>query len=278
MRQILISIVVLVFTAPLMADETQWTKHMDVAESRVFAAKSMADNDGTGWFAWELRLQPGWKVYWRSPGEAGLPPKLKLNPGASVTSVEPYFPLPKRFELYGLQTFGYGTVFVLPFKAEGGAPNAPMLLNMEVDFMICKDVCIPFIGEYQLQQSGESHAHSDIYSATISMWNNKVPDTSGKAVAGLKIANVTVKGVVGHQSLVFEVEAEQNLSNSDMLIESDEVFTFGKPKLNLRGRGNKAMMIVSVDGGRQKADIKGREAILTFTDGRGNAIERKIEF
>lgn len=276
-KMILLAVSLLV-SLPSVADESPWVKHMDVAESRIIAATSSADAQGNAWFAWELRLEPGWKVYWRSPGEAGLPPKLLLKGDTGLKSITPFFPLPKRFELFGLQTFGYGIQFVLPFKLEGGVPNKPITLDMAVDFMICKNICIPFTSEYQLKQSGESHAHADLYSATISMWREKVPDVTGEPVGGLKITKAEVKGAVGHQSLVFEVVAEKNLSHADILIESDEIFSFGKPKIDLKDKGNKAVLIVSVDGGKKNIDIKGRQATVTFTDGRGHAIERKMKF
>ena len=278
MYKMILLVVSLLVSLPSIADESPWVRHMDVAESRIIAATSSADAQGSAWFAWELRLEPEWKVYWRSPGEAGLPPRLLLKEDASLKSITPFFPLPKRFELFGLQTFGYGVQFVLPFKLEGSEPNKPITLDMAVDFMICKNICIPFTSDYLLKQSGESHAHADLYSATISMWREKVPDTSGAPVAGLKIIKTEVKGAVGHQSLVFEVEGEKKLSHADILIESDEVFSFGKPKIDLKNKGNKAVMIVSVDGGKKKIDIKGRQATVTFTDGRGHAIERKMKF
>lgn len=278
MHKMILLVVFLLASLPTVADESPWIRHMDAAESRIIAATSSADEEGSAWFAWELRLEPGWKVYWRSPGEAGLPPRLLLKEDAGLQSITPFFPLPKRFELFGLQTFGYGIQFVLPFKLEGGEPNKPITLDVAVDFMVCKNICIPFTSDYQLKQSGENHAHADLYSATISMWRDKVPDTSGEPVGGLEIIKSEVKGAVGHQNLVFEVVADKSLSHADILIESDDVFSFGKPKIDLKDKGNKAVLIVSVDGGKKKIDIKGRQATVTFTDGRGHAIERKMKF
>ena len=45
--------------------------------------------------ALEFQLKPGWKVYWRSPGDAGLPPELMSdNPKQEITR---FWPLPERF-------------------------------------------------------------------------------------------------------------------------------------------------------------------------------------
>ena len=32
----------------------------------------------------QVSLQPGWKIYWRSPGDAGLPTRLILSEGSPV--------------------------------------------------------------------------------------------------------------------------------------------------------------------------------------------------
>ena len=278
MNKFIFAILLLVLTPKVFANETPWVHHLDMAESRIIAAKNTSEADGTAWFAWELRLKPDWKVYWRSPGEAGLPPVLSLKDNNKEINLSPRFPLPERFELFGLQTFGYGTQFVLPFKLEGVTANAPLTLGLAVDFMICKDICIPFTSEYMLKQTGDNTSDAEPHSATISMWLDRVPDVNGEAVAGLRIINTEVKGAVGHQNIIFEVEADQTLSRADILIESDEYFRFGKPKIDLIGRGNKAKLIVSVDGGKKKYNVIGRLATLTFTDGRGNAIERKVKF
>ena len=53
--------------------------------------------------ALEFQLKPEWKVYWRSPGDAGLPPELKSdNPKHEITR---FWPLPERFSLFGIDTF-----------------------------------------------------------------------------------------------------------------------------------------------------------------------------
>ena len=57
----------------------------------------------------QVSLQPGWKIYWRSPGDAGLPTRLLLSedsPSEQILTMD--YPIPERFSLFGLDTYGYG--------------------------------------------------------------------------------------------------------------------------------------------------------------------------
>ena len=48
-----------------------------------------------------VELQPGWKTYWRSPGEGGVAPKITWPAG--VTD-DWHWPVPSRFDISGMTT------------------------------------------------------------------------------------------------------------------------------------------------------------------------------
>ncbi len=45
----------------------------------------------------EIRLDPGWKTYWRYPGDTGVPPTLDFAGSESVKSVRTLWPVPRWF-------------------------------------------------------------------------------------------------------------------------------------------------------------------------------------
>ncbi|MGL4404987.1 MAG: protein-disulfide reductase DsbD domain-containing protein, partial [Notoacmeibacter sp.] len=59
----------------------------------------------------EIKLQDGWKTYWREPGEGGIPPSLS----GSGIAVELQFPAPQRIDENGLVFSGYHRFVGLPF-------------------------------------------------------------------------------------------------------------------------------------------------------------------
>ncbi len=99
--------------------------------------------DGSHMAGLELRLAPGWKTYWRAPGEAGIPPIFRWqSPGLSEVSV--LWPTPHIFESGGMRSVGYHDTVVLPLRLRfaSGAPEVDPL-SVEVDLGICKDICLP---------------------------------------------------------------------------------------------------------------------------------------
>ena len=91
----------------------------------------------------ELLLAPGWKTYWRSPGDAGIPPSFDWSASRNVKSVRVHWPSPRVFELNGMQTIGYHERLLLPVEVEPIDPTRPVQLAVEMDLGVCDDICMP---------------------------------------------------------------------------------------------------------------------------------------
>lgn len=94
-----------------------------------------------------LALAPGWKTYWRSPGEAGIPPQFDWAGSQNVKSVRVHWPSPVVFHTNGMQTVGYKDDVVLPLEVIAVDPSKPVHLAARVDVGICKDICMPAMVE-----------------------------------------------------------------------------------------------------------------------------------
>ena len=71
--------------------------HRGPVKARLVAETGSIAPGETVWVALHLEMRPGWHVYWRNPGDAGLPPEIawKLPPG--FTAGEIAWPTPERF-------------------------------------------------------------------------------------------------------------------------------------------------------------------------------------
>ena len=99
----------------------------------------------------QVSLQPGWKIYWRSPGDAGLPTRLILSEGSpSEQTLTMDYPIPDRFSLFGLDTYGYGDKVVFPVLLRGHQQGQPLYLLAQLDALVCSDICVPFAGPLSL--------------------------------------------------------------------------------------------------------------------------------
>lgn len=91
----------------------------------------------------QLTLAPGWKTYWRSPGEAGIPPLFNWSGSENVKSVRVHWPRPAVFETNGMQSIGYHDDVTLPLEVTAVDPAKPIVLRARVDLGICRDICLP---------------------------------------------------------------------------------------------------------------------------------------
>jgi thiol:disulfide interchange protein/DsbC/DsbD-like thiol-disulfide interchange protein len=99
-----------------------------------------------------FKLEPGWHVYWKNPGDAGEPPHVKWTLPKGITAGPLQFPVPKRLPLGPLMDFGYEeeVLFPLQLNVAGGAPSGPATLHAKVDWLVCRGSCIPEKAELEL--------------------------------------------------------------------------------------------------------------------------------
>jgi DsbC/DsbD-like thiol-disulfide interchange protein len=98
---------------------------------------------GTHMAALRLDLAPGWKTYWRAPGEAGIPPEFDWAGSENIDGVTLHWPRPVVFETNEMQSVGYHDLLILPIEIEKSVPGEPVNIALMVDFGVCKDVCMP---------------------------------------------------------------------------------------------------------------------------------------
>lgn len=99
--------------------------------------------NGAHMAAVELTLAPGWKTYWRSPGDAGIPPTFDWSGSQNVKAVRLHWPSPQVFEANGMQTIGYHDRLVLPVEVTPEDPSRPVRLSVEMSLGVCDEICMP---------------------------------------------------------------------------------------------------------------------------------------
>jgi len=98
---------------------------------------------GTQMVALRLDLAPGWKTYWRAPGDAGIPPEFDWSSSQNLRGVAIHWPSPSVFETAGYTTIGYHDHLVLPVEIEPADPSRPVTLSAVIELGICRDICMP---------------------------------------------------------------------------------------------------------------------------------------
>jgi suppressor for copper-sensitivity B len=95
----------------------------------------------------EFSLRPGWKIYWRTPGDSGAPTSIVTDNLTNISAASQFWPLPQRHEEaigedIAIQTFGYMDHVIFPLTLTPADPNAPIGGNLAVSFAICKEICL----------------------------------------------------------------------------------------------------------------------------------------
>lgn len=99
----------------------------------------------------EMRLAPGWKTYWRHPGDSGIPPHFDFAKSENVKSVQVAWPAPVRMSDAGGVIIGYRDNVLFPLTIEPKDTGKPVTLRLALDYAICEKVCIPVHAKAELK-------------------------------------------------------------------------------------------------------------------------------
>jgi DsbC/DsbD-like thiol-disulfide interchange protein len=91
-----------------------------------------------------FQLQPGWKTYWRTPGDSGVPPRFDFSKSDNVEAVTVLWPAPLMFDDgAGGHAMGYHDKIVLPLRIVVKNADKPVTLRAEINYAVCNKICIP---------------------------------------------------------------------------------------------------------------------------------------
>ena len=222
--------IALVSGLSVQADEG-WTD-LDLSSARLIAAQTAAPTDGQLQIGVDIRLNDGWKTYWRSPGDAGYPVTVDWSGSDNAEPAEMQWPAPHRFSLFDLDTFGYGERVVFPISVYVPDPTQPVYLNAVVDYLLCKEVCVPQVAEVSLELApGTPSAGPD--AQLIDLYQSQVPGDGLEAGLSLDQVSLNASGT----GLTIMVSSIFPLSAPDVILEGPEDILFPRPVIELREDG-----------------------------------------
>jgi DsbC/DsbD-like thiol-disulfide interchange protein len=214
--------------------------------------------EAEGWRAGlRIVLAEGWKTYWRMPGEAGIPPQFSWQSSRPM-SVEVEFPLPSRFSDASGETVGYVDEVVFPFLVRTTA-DAPLDLDLDLFFAVCRDVCIP--AQLRLSRHFETAAADPEEGLIIAAWQARVP----RAAEPVESAVATFEN--GRAVLRLKLHAAAD----DVFVESEEGAYFRKPVFTDGGRTATLM----IDNLADPARLGGKELLVTVSEA-GMGLEQRL--
>jgi thiol:disulfide interchange protein DsbD len=118
----------------------------DLVKPALYAESATAAAGGTIWLDVGLTIAPGWHIYWRNPGDSGLPTTIawSLPPGFAAGDIQ--WPTPQRFTLGPIANYGYAgsADLLVPIAVPAGLDaGATVHLAAAVDYLVCSEICVP---------------------------------------------------------------------------------------------------------------------------------------
>ena len=122
--------------------------------------------DGTHIAGLRIQLAPGWKTYWRAPGDGGVPTRVDLSASHNLTDSRVLWPTPEVFRQNGMRSIGYRDEVVVPLRLQAAA-DGEIALEGHMDFGVCEEVCLPVRLDLQHLLPADGAANVDTLSAAL---------------------------------------------------------------------------------------------------------------
>jgi DsbC/DsbD-like thiol-disulfide interchange protein len=168
----------------------------------------------------QLRMDPGWKTYWRHPGDSGVPPTFDWTGSKNLKHAEVLYPAPHRFADAGGTAIGYDDQVVFPVKLTPERDGEPIELKLAFAYGLCKDLCIPndlSLGLTLDRNTGKGDA------LLLESYLARVPKPARDGVLP-SVSNVEAKLDADKPELVVDAVFPPGATGTDLFIDGGDMF------------------------------------------------------
>ncbi len=264
-------IAILLLSAPqAFALSSQWQKDGPV-DARLISSLEGVGQKNIIPLGLEIKMEPGWHTYWRSPGVAGLPPQFDWsrsdNDKNNFAKATLLYPTPQRFNDQGMDTIGYQSHVIFPIDIELRHVGQPLGIDTTVNLLVCSDLCVP--KTFNLSLNVPRDAAIEGAEADILAPARKLVPTQDEDTAGISIKNVSFDGT----HLNVDIASTAAIVAPDLFIESNPEIPFTAPVVKLSNDQHEATLTVKPSDLKQDVShLPGTPLTLTIIEN-GHALE-----
>jgi DsbC/DsbD-like thiol-disulfide interchange protein len=216
-----------------------------------------------------FQLQPGWKTYWRTPGDSGVPPRFDFSKSDNIEAVTILWPAPREFDDgAGGHSLGYHDQIVLPLRIVAKSADKPVTLRATVNYAVCDKLCIPVEADAELAFTSVASTEDSALFAAL--------DTVPKPANVGDPNPLTIRDVKrdGKSTVLVDVVAPVETGNVNLFVEGPTPdWALPVPKLIEHGPAGVKRFTFELDGMPPGANPVGAALKLTLVNG-----ERSYEF
>jgi DsbC/DsbD-like thiol-disulfide interchange protein len=207
----------------------------------------------------ELRLDAGWRTYWRDPGDSGIPPTFDFTGSQNIKSVTILWPALERFpDGAGGFANGYKGNVILPLRVIPLDTATSSSIHLKFGYDICENMCVPAEADLALDLTGSDAEEAAIERAELRV-PRPVPLGNSK---GLAIRSVHHQRGDGYDRVTVEVAAPEGAPVNFFVEGSTPGWSLSLPKLTGVDLGTRWF---TFDLENLPADANAESAVFTFT-------------
>ncbi len=170
------------------------------------------------YLATKFKIDKKWHLYWKNPGDAGLPPSVEWNLPDGFKASDYIFPTPKTLVESDILSFVYGRELYLltEIQTPEKIPNT-IEIGAKIDWLVCKDVCLPGKGEAKISfLKVKSVESSDKQKTLLEKINSKLP---------LEL-DLNFKATTDGKKITLKFESEKDFSKLEFYPEDGELLDY----------------------------------------------------
>jgi DsbC/DsbD-like thiol-disulfide interchange protein len=115
-----------------------------------------------------VQLDPGWKTYWRTSGDSGVPPRFDFSKSDNIEAVTVLWPAPTKFDDgAGGTSLGYHDQVVLPLRIVAKNTDKPATLRADISYAVCEKICIPIEATAELAFASVASTEDSVLFAAL---------------------------------------------------------------------------------------------------------------
>ncbi len=261
---------------PAAADTASEWSDGEAWRTRIVSAVTAAGSRPTLPLGLQVALDDGWHIYWRSPGEAGLPPTLSVGPASeNVASVEFVWPAPEQSVEQGqLVTRTYAGNVLIPIRLHVEESGRPVTLDAGIDYQVCAQICIPVRVDTLLHlPAGTAFPSSHV--RIIAEAEARVPGPP--QAAGFERLTAAFDGVrTVHVTADSMFELDTSPDQIVALLEGPEGIFFRSDRATVSADGKTVAVDVDVLPPFDAEQLEGADLGVTLVTGSANAYDRLV--
>jgi DsbC/DsbD-like thiol-disulfide interchange protein len=246
--------------------ESPWVKE-NYSEVRLVSGTVANAGSGEVVAGVQIRLDPGWKTYWRSPGDSGVPPSFDWSGSKNLKQAEVLYPAPRRFVDAGGTAIGYEDEVVFPIKITPEHAGEPVELKLNVDYGLCKTLCIPNVANLSIElppQMAAGQGNGILLQRFVDLVPKPAEPNKLPALGGIEAKLNGTK-----PELIIDAHFPVGATGTDLFVEAPDGAFVPVPKPLGPPAGGTQRFVVSFTSPDEVAAFKGKPLTVTLVSDEG---------